>query len=66
MMDGWSIPTHHQDKAKNLGAKLKNLRRVLTEWHKKISNLSSTIAHTKELILLIDTFEEFRDLSLEE
>jgi uncharacterized coiled-coil DUF342 family protein len=65
-MDGWSIPTHHQDKAKNLGAKLKKLRRVLTEWHKKISNLSSTIAHTKQLILLIDTFEGFRDLSLEE
>jgi hypothetical protein len=47
------------------GSKLKNLRRVLREWHKQNPNLASSIANTKELILMIDTFEEFRDLSLE-
>jgi hypothetical protein len=47
------------------GAKLKNLRRVLREWHKQNPNLASSIANTKELILMIDTFEEFRDPSLE-
>jgi hypothetical protein len=59
MMHGWSIPTYHLDKARILGAKFKNLRRVLRHWHKQISNLASTIAHSKELILLIDKFEEF-------
>jgi hypothetical protein len=59
MMHGWSIPTYHLDKARILGAKFKNLRRVLRHWHKQISNLASTIAYSKELILLIDKFEEF-------
>jgi hypothetical protein len=66
MAHGWSIPTHFSDKTNNLGAKLKNLRRVLSEWHKQISNLASTIANSKELILLVDILEKFHDLSLEE
>jgi hypothetical protein len=63
---GWNIPTHQQDKAENLEAKFKNLRRVLKEWHKKISNLASSIANVKDLISHMDMLEEFRDLSLYE
>jgi hypothetical protein len=29
---GWSLPTNQEDKAKNLNAKFKNLRRVLRAW----------------------------------
>jgi hypothetical protein len=66
MLHGWSIPTQHHDTGKNLGAKFKTLRRVLRERHKQISNLPSTIASNKELILVVDTLEEFQDLYLKE
>lgn len=56
----------HMDKARRIVAKFKNLRRVLREWQKQLSNLAAIIANTKSCLLLLDTLEEFRDLSLEE
>lgn len=62
----WSIPVHQVDMAKRIGAKLKKLRRVLRAWQHSLSNLKTVILDTKLIILLFDTFEEARDLSLEE
>jgi hypothetical protein len=54
------------DKAKNLGAKFENLRRVLKAWKKLLPSLAKTITSCKEAILFLDKLEEFRDLSLQE
>jgi hypothetical protein len=62
---GWNIPAHHQDKAKMIGAKFKNLRRVLKCLHSKLSNLAAMVTNTKLVIFLLDSMEEFRDLSVE-
>lgn len=66
LQHGWSLPTHHLDKAKNLGAKFKNLRRVLKARKKLLPSLEKTITSCKEAILFLDKLEEFRDLSLQE
>jgi hypothetical protein len=55
-----------KDKAKMIGAKFKNLRRVVKCWHSKLSNLAAVITNTKLVIFLLDSLEEFRDLSVEE
>jgi hypothetical protein len=49
-----------------LGAKFKNLRRVLKAWKKVLPSLVKTIADCKEAILFLDKLEEARDLSLQE
>jgi hypothetical protein len=63
---GWNIPVQHHDKAKMIGAKFKNLRRVLKYWHSNLSNLAAVITNTKIMIFLLDSMKEFRDLLVEE
>jgi hypothetical protein len=57
-----SIP----DKAKNLTAKFKYVRKVLKEWQKSLPKIDITVKNIKLLIELIDNMEEHRDLSIEE
>lgn len=59
---GWSIPTGVQDKAKNVSAKFKNLRRVLKAWYFTLSNLKITIGNVKMILSFLILLEEFRDL----
>jgi hypothetical protein len=66
MQHGWNIPVPYSDKAKRLGGKFKNLRRVLRNWYSKLSNLKITIANNQLVLSLLDAMEESRDLSLEE
>jgi hypothetical protein len=54
------------DKAKKLGDKFKNLRKVLRQWHAQQCNLAKIIENNKVVISFLDTLEEFRDLALEE
>jgi exonuclease III len=57
MNHGWNVPTAIEDKAKKLGAKLKNLRRVLRAWHSQLSNLAATIENNKLMLFLLDNME---------
>lgn len=66
IQQGWTAFTPIQDKARRLVAKFKILRKMLREWKSKVSNLAATISNTKAIILMLDTLEEFRDLSLQE
>jgi hypothetical protein len=66
MQHGWNVPVPYSDKAKRLGGKFKNLRRVLRNWYSMLSNLKTTIANNQLVLRLLDAMEEFRDLSLEE
>jgi hypothetical protein len=66
LQHGWNIPVSTQYKAKILGAKLKNLRRVLKCWQSNLPNLAATISNNKIALFLLDSMEEFRDLNLEE
>lgn len=54
------------DKAKVVGAKFKNLRRVLKTWKNQLPNLAKTIQNCKDVVLLLNTLEESRDITLEE
>jgi hypothetical protein len=47
MNHGWAIPTVIEDRARKVGAKLKNLRRVLRAWHSQLSNLAATIENIR-------------------
>jgi hypothetical protein len=57
-----SIP----DKAKNLTAKFKCVRKVLKDWQRSLPKIDITVKNIKLLIELIDNMEEHRDLSIEE
>jgi hypothetical protein len=63
---GWSIPVQGTDEVKMLGAKFKNLRRVLRWWHKQLSNLAATIKNNKVILFFLYNMEEYRDLSVVE
>jgi hypothetical protein len=56
----------HTHRAQRLGAKFKNLRRVLKVWHAQLSNINVTIQNNKVMLFRLDAMEEFRDLSLKE
>jgi hypothetical protein len=62
----WSLLVDIPDKAKQLSAKFKNLRRVLKAWHSQLSSLKSNISNVKLILNLFDLIEEFRDLSIAE
>jgi hypothetical protein len=66
MQHGWSLVVRSMDSAKRMMTKFKNLRRVLRCWYAQISNLDTTIQNNKMVLSFLDTFEEFRDLSLKE
>jgi hypothetical protein len=57
---------YHSDKARKLGAKFKNLRRVLRAWQQQLSNLAATIMNNNVLLFFLDSVEEYRDLSMQE
>jgi hypothetical protein len=57
-----SIP----DKAKNLTAKFKYVRKVLKDWQSSLPKIDKTVKNIKLLIELIDIMEEHWDLSIEE
>jgi hypothetical protein len=54
------------DKAKNLKAKFKIIRKVLKDWQRSLPKIDKIVRHIKLLIEFIDIIEEHRDLSLEE
>ena len=54
------------DKAKILTSKFKNLRSALKTWSSKLSSLKSCIENASLTLQLIETMEEYRDLSVEE
>jgi hypothetical protein len=62
----WNSPSDQPDKAKAISAKFKKLGRILREWKSQLPSLAKTIHNCKEVILLLDTLEESRDLTLEE
>jgi hypothetical protein len=66
MENGWNLPNSQSDVAKKPALKFKNLRRALRDWQSSLQSLTKTIENNKMLILLLDSLEEFRDLSLEE
>jgi hypothetical protein len=66
LQQGWNLPTQQSDKAKNINAKLKNLRKTLRAWKLHLPSLGKTIQNCKEIILFLDILEEFRDLTIEE
>jgi hypothetical protein len=63
---GWNLSCNQEDKAKKLGAKFKTLRKILRQWHSKISNMTKLIDNNKITLAFLDSLEEFRDLALEE
>jgi hypothetical protein len=63
---GWNLSCNQEDKAKKFGAKFKTLRKILRQWHSKISNLTKLIDNNKITLAFLDSLEEFRDLALEE
>jgi hypothetical protein len=66
LIQGWEQPSLHQDAAKVLTAKFKNLRKVFKAWKSQLPNLTKTIQNCKEVIQFMDILEEGRDLTLEE
>lgn len=66
VQEGWFSPIQHSDAAKNVIAKLKNLRKTLKDWSHTLSNLADTIDRVKLILGFLNLLEEFRDLSLVE
>lgn len=62
----WSIPVRGNNHAIILNAKLKNLRRGLKAWSKRLSNLHSLISNCNDTLSFIDNLEEQRPLVLQE
>ncbi|XP_073358055.1 uncharacterized protein [Aegilops tauschii subsp. strangulata] len=59
----WESTLHIQDSANRITAKFKRLRKSLKIWARSISQLSSTIRATNEVILFFHTIEDFRTLT---
>src|ERR1041385_3776689 len=66
VQSAWNIPVGYSDAAKKINAKLKNVRRALKLWAKTLPTLKIEIGKMNEYIFLLDLFEEFRDLIVEE
>ena len=66
VQSAWNIPVGYSDAAKKSNAKLKNVRRALKLWAKTLPTLKIEIGKMNEYIFLLDLFEEFRDLIVEE
>lgn len=61
---GWLPGQVHSDPAKNIIAKFKYLWQTLRIWSRSLSNLKDNIHRIKLVLDLLNSFEEFRDLSL--
>ena len=59
----WQQDVNEIGSAKRITAKFKRLRKGLKIWAKELSQLSKLIQACNDLILLYDTFEDFRSLS---
>lgn len=62
----WLNSIHYADAAKRINAKFKILRKHLKVWAKSLSPLKEEISDVNNLIALIDSVENFRDLSSSE
>jgi hypothetical protein len=60
----WDTTLNFTNPAKHISAKLKNLRKALRVWQASMTNLRTTIANTKLILLFIDVINDHRDLSL--
>lgn len=56
----WSIPVRGSNQATKLNGKLKNLRRGLKSWSKRLYNLHAIISNCNEVLLFSDNIEEQR------
>lgn len=63
---GWFAPVHHLDAAKNVKARLRNLRKTLKDWSHTLSNLKTNIDRVKLVLDFTNLLEDYRDLSLVE
>ena len=59
----WDKPTHKQDIAAIISAKLKGLRYDLKHWSKRISNLTVLIDKCNKVIFYMDCLEDCRTLA---
>ena len=59
----WQQDVNETDSAKRIVAKFKRLRKGLKIWAKELSQLTKLIQACNDLIMLYDTFEDFRSLS---
>jgi len=66
LTQSWSQPNHITDKAKNITAKLKVLRKRLKEWQASMTNLKTLISNVRLVILFLEVLEDYIDLSLAE
>lgn len=66
VQQAWSAPTPETDAAKIITSKFKNLRKVLKDWQRNLSNLKLTIENVKLVLTFFLYLEEFRDLSIPE
>ncbi|XP_066391692.1 uncharacterized protein [Miscanthus floridulus] len=66
LTQSWSQPNHITDKAKNITAKLKVLRKRLKEWQASMTNLKTLISNVRIVILFLEVLEDYIDLSLAE
>jgi hypothetical protein len=48
LQHGWTTPVFVTDRAKLLGAKFKNLRKVLRNWQAHLGNLTKCIENNKK------------------
>src|SRR3954467_5506989 len=62
----WNGPCHRDSSAKRISAKFKSLRRALKAWHTKISTVKALIGDCNKVILLLDSLEEARPLTVPE
>ena len=66
LTQSWSQPNHITDKAKNITAKLKVLRKRLKEWQASMTKLKTLISNVRLVILFLEVLEDYIDLSLAE
>jgi hypothetical protein len=59
----WENTPHYANAAKNLSAKLKQVRAGLKTWSRKLSNLNKLIYNCNWVLLLLDGLEDQRTLS---
>jgi hypothetical protein len=62
----WLSQTNLPDKAMNLMAKFKIIRKSLKDWQRSLPKIDKIVGDIKLLIEFIDIIEEHRDLSIEE
>ena len=61
--ENWNQSLSESDSAKLITAKFKRLRKCLKIWARSVSQLSISIKATNEVILFLDSLEDFRNLT---